>query len=359
MVAVAPTCTFTGAAGTISDALPPAGPTPCLPTEFSAAHRDMASWTLWLFLTTLIRTLMSTHRILYPHILLIGVTSATLIRMTAWATTWRHWPWASTRVIPFIIVAEIGFMVGARVRVTGTGGVVGSRPCRKLILFRPQQLIMMDRDKSALHVVRSALDGEGQLDSPDPVLTDLRTPRAHLLPVRPLRADDHPQRGIPQAPHAHRAPPRGLPHQRHRHPRPSRHGQGRCLVAAAPQILRILSSPGMSIARQLAEDLVGRRHHLPSYAHQLWQRRRFVRADARAKVLGTQRGAFFGKRLAHRQADDRGPRPRDGSPSTHLIDPALAPHHAGAHPSDAPEVGADTHCFRVLWEKEKDYGVEG
>ena len=112
MVAVAPTCTFTGAAGTISDALPPAGPTPCLPTEFSAAHRDMASWTLWLFLTTLIRTLMSTHRILYPHILLIGVTSATLIRMTAWATTWRHWPWASTRVIPFIIVAEMGFMVG-------------------------------------------------------------------------------------------------------------------------------------------------------------------------------------------------------------------------------------------------------
>ena len=302
---------------------------------------------------------MSTHRILYPHILLIGVTSATLIRMTAWAATWRHWPWASTRVMPFIIVAGMGFMVGARVRVTGTGGVVGSRPYRKIMRFRPQQLIMMDRDKSALHVVRSALDGEGQLDSPDPVLTDLRTPRAHLLLAWPLPADNHPQCGGPQTPHAHRAPPRGLPHQRHRHPRPSRHGQGRCLVAAAPQILRILSSPGMSIALQLAEDLVVRRHHLPSYAHQLWQRRRFVRADARAKVLGTQRGAFFGKRLAHRQADDRGPRPRDGSPSTHLIDPALAPHHAGAHPSDAPEVGADTHCFRVLWEKEKDYGVEG
>ena len=176
MVAVAPTCTFAGAAGTISDALPPAGPAPCLPTEFSAAHRDMASWALWLFLTTLIRTLMSTHRILYPHILLIGVTSATLIRMTAWAATWRHWPWASTRVMPFIIVAGRGFMVGARVRVTGTGGVVGSRPCRKIIRFRPQQLIMMDRDKSALHAVQPALDGERQLDSPDPVLTDLRTP---------------------------------------------------------------------------------------------------------------------------------------------------------------------------------------
>lgn len=225
MVAVAPTCTFTGAAGTISDALPPAGPAPCLPTEFSAAHRDMASRTLWLFLTTLIRTLMSTHRILYPHILLIGVMSATLIRMTAWAATWRHWPWASTRVMPFIIVAGMGFMVGARVRVTGTGGAVGSRPYRKITRFRPQQLIMMDRDKSALHAVQPALDGERQLDSPDPVLTGPAYPRVHLLPVRPLRADDHPQRGRPQAPHAHRAPPRGLPHQRHRHPRPSWRGE--------------------------------------------------------------------------------------------------------------------------------------
>lgn len=130
-------------------------------------------------------------------------------------------------------------------------------------------------------------------------------------------------------------------------------------MAADPQILRILPSPGMSITLQLAEDLVGRRHHLPSYVRRLRQRRRFVWADARAKALGPQQGAFFEKRLTHRQADDRGPRPRGGSPSEHLVDQALAPHHAGAHPSDASEAGADTHCFRVLWEKEKDYGVEG
>ena len=84
-----------------------------LPSDLSAVTRDMASWTLWLFLATLIRTLMSAHRILYPRMLLIGITSAVLIQMTAWCVTWRFWPWASTRVMPFIIVAGAGFMIGS------------------------------------------------------------------------------------------------------------------------------------------------------------------------------------------------------------------------------------------------------
>ena len=86
---------------------------PFLPSDFSAVRRDMISWALWLFLATLIRTLMSAHRILYPRMLLIGITSAVLIQMTAWCVTWRFWPWASTRVMPFIIVAGAGFMIGS------------------------------------------------------------------------------------------------------------------------------------------------------------------------------------------------------------------------------------------------------
>ena len=90
-------------------------PTPCrgLPSDFSAVSRDIASWALWLFLATLIRTLLSTHRILYPRLLLIGVAAAVLIQVTAWCVTWHYWPWASTRVMPFIIVAGAGFAVGS------------------------------------------------------------------------------------------------------------------------------------------------------------------------------------------------------------------------------------------------------
>ena len=84
-----------------------------LPSDFSAMTRDIVSWALWLFLATLIRTLLSTHRILYPRLLLIGIVAAALIQMTAWFVTRHYWPWASTRVMPFIIVAGAGFALGS------------------------------------------------------------------------------------------------------------------------------------------------------------------------------------------------------------------------------------------------------
>ena len=45
--------------------------------------------------------------------LLIGVTAAALIQMTAWCVTWHYWPWASIRVMPFVIVAGAGFALGS------------------------------------------------------------------------------------------------------------------------------------------------------------------------------------------------------------------------------------------------------
>ena len=113
MVAVAPARTLPRPSCTTSRIPSVAASTPDLPSDFSAVTRDMSSWALWLFLATLIRTLMSAHRILYPRMLLIGITSAVLIQMTAWCVTWRFWPWASTRVMPFIIVAGAGFMIGS------------------------------------------------------------------------------------------------------------------------------------------------------------------------------------------------------------------------------------------------------
>ena len=54
--------------------------------------------------------LMSTHWFLRPRMLLTGITAAVLIQVTARCATWQHLPWASTRVMPFIVVAGAGFM---------------------------------------------------------------------------------------------------------------------------------------------------------------------------------------------------------------------------------------------------------
>lgn len=113
VVAVAPARPLATPSRTASSVPSMAASAPGLPSDFSAVSRDIASWALWLFLATLIRTLLSTHRILYPRLLLIGVAAAALIQMTAWCVTWRYWPWASTRVMPFVIVAGAGFALGS------------------------------------------------------------------------------------------------------------------------------------------------------------------------------------------------------------------------------------------------------
>ena len=79
MVAVAPARPLATPSRTASSVPSMAASAPGLPSDFSAVSRDIASWALWLFLATLIRTLLSTHRILYPRLLLIGVAAAALI----------------------------------------------------------------------------------------------------------------------------------------------------------------------------------------------------------------------------------------------------------------------------------------
>jgi FlaA1/EpsC-like NDP-sugar epimerase len=67
---------------------------------------------------------------------------------------------------------------GKRVLVTGAGGSIGSELCRQIRRFAPAELIMLDRDESALHAVQLSVSGRGLLDSPDLVLADLRDPAA-------------------------------------------------------------------------------------------------------------------------------------------------------------------------------------
>ncbi|WP_199849697.1 nucleoside-diphosphate sugar epimerase/dehydratase [Blastococcus sp. Marseille-P5729] len=66
------------------------------------------------------------------------------------------------------------YIDGKRVLVTGAGGSIGSELCRQISAFSPAQLLMLDRDESALHSVQLSIYGHGMLDSPDMLLCDIR-----------------------------------------------------------------------------------------------------------------------------------------------------------------------------------------
>jgi FlaA1/EpsC-like NDP-sugar epimerase len=75
------------------------------------------------------------------------------------------------------VAAIAGHFAGQRILVTGAGGSVGSELCRQLHRFSPAELIMLDRDESALHAVQLALHGRALLDSDESVLADIRDAR--------------------------------------------------------------------------------------------------------------------------------------------------------------------------------------
>lgn len=60
------------------------------------------------------------------------------------------------------------------VLVTGAGGSIGSEICRQLTRFGPRELIMLDRDETALQQVQLSVRGHGLLDTRDVVLADIR-----------------------------------------------------------------------------------------------------------------------------------------------------------------------------------------
>src|SRR5918992_3308979 len=55
------------------------------------------------------------------------------------------------RPVDIDIGAVAGYLNGKRVLVTGAGGSIGSELCRQIHRFGPAELLMLDRDQSALH----------------------------------------------------------------------------------------------------------------------------------------------------------------------------------------------------------------
>jgi len=75
------------------------------------------------------------------------------------------------------VAAIAGHFAGKRILVTGAGGSIGSELCRQLHQLAPSELIMLDRDESALHEIQLTLHGRALLDSDETVLADIRDPR--------------------------------------------------------------------------------------------------------------------------------------------------------------------------------------
>ncbi|WP_296603978.1 nucleoside-diphosphate sugar epimerase/dehydratase [Nocardioides sp.] len=72
------------------------------------------------------------------------------------------------------IDAIAGYLTGRKVLVTGAGGSIGSELCRQIHRFNPAELMMLDRDESALHAVQLSIHGRALLDSDDVILCDIR-----------------------------------------------------------------------------------------------------------------------------------------------------------------------------------------
>ncbi|MCI4065903.1 polysaccharide biosynthesis protein [Micromonospora sp. R77] len=72
------------------------------------------------------------------------------------------------------LAMECNGLAGRRVLVTGAGGSIGSELCRQIARCEPGELMMLDRDESALHALQMSLHGRALLDGPDLILADIR-----------------------------------------------------------------------------------------------------------------------------------------------------------------------------------------
>ena len=81
------------------------------------------------------------------------------------------------RQIDTDVASIAGYLTGRRVLVTGAGGSIGAELCRQIHGFGPAELIMLDRDESALHGVQLSIHGRALLDSTNVVLADIRDAR--------------------------------------------------------------------------------------------------------------------------------------------------------------------------------------
>jgi len=93
------------------------------------------------------------------------------------------------RQIDTDVESVAGYLTGQRVLVTGAGGSIGSELCRQISRWSPSELIMLDRDESALHAVQLSIEHRALLDSPNMVLADIRDEAR----IREIFAERRPQ----------------------------------------------------------------------------------------------------------------------------------------------------------------------
>ena len=72
------------------------------------------------------------------------------------------------------IIPDVRYLAGRRVLVTGAGGSIGSALCRRLAVCGVSDLVMLDRDESALHATQLSIRGQALLDDGMTVLGDIR-----------------------------------------------------------------------------------------------------------------------------------------------------------------------------------------
>lgn len=78
------------------------------------------------------------------------------------------------REVDIDLDAISAYLAEKRVLVTGAGGSIGSELCAQLRRFPLKELVMLDRDESALHALQLALEGRALLDDPNLVVADIR-----------------------------------------------------------------------------------------------------------------------------------------------------------------------------------------
>lgn len=83
----------------------------------------------------------------------------------------------------------VSLLAGRRILVAGAGGSIGSELCRQIRDCDPAELMLVDRDESALHAVQLSLYGRALLNAPDTILADLRDAEA----IRAIFAAREPQ----------------------------------------------------------------------------------------------------------------------------------------------------------------------
>jgi FlaA1/EpsC-like NDP-sugar epimerase len=72
---------------------------------------------------------------------------------------------------------DLSYLADRRVMVTGAGGSIGAELCRQIHgagPAAPAELIMVDRDESALHAAQLAMTGSAMLNTPNIILADIR-----------------------------------------------------------------------------------------------------------------------------------------------------------------------------------------